>query len=98
MVNSNTFSSYCLFKYLTFPNYILSNLTFMLEKEIGELCKALYAKILCLRIRHVECALKISILHHIYFNEDRKHANLCHICLHALALRRFAWLNNILFY
>src|SRR6266498_1770652 len=98
MVNSNTFSPYCLFKCLAFPNYVLSNLTFMLGKEIGELCEALYAKILCLRIKHVECALKISTLHHIYFNENRKHANLYHTRLHALALRRFAWLNNILFY
>src|SRR5437764_965560 len=47
IVNSNTFSPYCLFKCLAFPNYVLSNLTFMLGKEIGELCEALYAKILC---------------------------------------------------
>ena len=31
-------------------------------KEIGEICEALYAKLLCQRIRHAECALKISTL------------------------------------
>src|SRR2546423_6050791 len=58
MVNSNTFSPYCLFKCLAFPIYVLSNSHSCWGKEIEEIWEALYAKILCSRIRACGMCIK----------------------------------------
>ena len=56
-------------------------------EETGEYATDPYAESLCLRIR--TCRMCIENLNSIYFNEDRKHVNLCCTHLHALALRRW---------